>query len=401
MRRFALLVLFAAAVFAQQKQPLKLQAPIQDKNFYVLSGLERLPASAALTAIAQKRAEAVKHAVDTCKLEIECIAAAFRWNDEQERQAAKALSALYKDSPPVRAWVDGDLRDSGAYVRFQNLAGAELLARAWLQSAAGIDLIIDTYATGKPGRYPAIDSMLYDPKSNSWQRVVQGYASLLAEDPGAPFFQPSLRFALEVMNLNHRDEAGRLEPMESGENKGALEQIKTTDWQRYPYSAIVVPGAGNDRPGVRISAFGKLRDDIAASRFRQGKAPFIIVSGGFVHPSQTEYAEALEMKHDLIARLGIPATAIVVDPHARHTTTNMRNAARLLYRDGMPFEKKALVTSDAGQSQYIEGDVFSKRCITELGYLPYKIVSRTSPFDLEFLPQIDSLQIDPSDPLDP
>jgi uncharacterized SAM-binding protein YcdF (DUF218 family) len=41
------------------------------------------------------------------------------------------------------------------------------------------------------------------------------------------------------------------------------------------------------------------------------------------------------MKHDLIARLGIPAAAILVDPHARHTTTNMRNAARLLYRYGM------------------------------------------------------------------
>jgi hypothetical protein len=272
MRRLALPILFAAAAFAQQKQPLKLQAPIQDKNFYVLSGLEHLPTSATLTAIAQKRSEAVKHAVDSWKLEIECIASAFRWNSEQQQQAAKALSALYKDSQPVRAWVDGDLRASGAYIRFNNLPGAELLARAWLQSAAGIDLMIDTYAAGKSGRYPEIDSMLYDPKSNSWQRVVQGYASLLAEDPGALFFQPSLRFALEVMNLNHRDEAGRLEPMESGENKAALEQIKTTDWQRYPYSAIVVPGSGNDRPGVRISTFGKLRDGIAASRFRQGKA---------------------------------------------------------------------------------------------------------------------------------
>jgi hypothetical protein len=101
-----------------------------------------------------------------------------------------------------------------------------------------------------------------------------------------------LRFALEAMNLNHRHDAGRLEPMESGENKAAFERIRITDWQRYPYSAIVVPGAGNDRPGVGLSTFGKLRDDIAATRFRQAKAPFIIVSGGFVHPSQTEYAEA-------------------------------------------------------------------------------------------------------------
>src|SRR5579862_478450 len=113
MRRFTLLILFAAAAFAQQKHPLKVQAPIQDKNSYVLSGLEHLPTSVALTAIGKERAEAVEHAVDTCKLEVECIAAAFRWNDEQQQQAAKALSALYEDSQPVRAWVDGDLRDGG------------------------------------------------------------------------------------------------------------------------------------------------------------------------------------------------------------------------------------------------------------------------------------------------
>jgi hypothetical protein len=33
------------------------------------------------------------------------------------------------------------------------------------------------------------------------------------------------------------------------------------------------------------------------------------------------------MKHDLMARFGIPADSIIVDAHARHTTTNMRNAA--------------------------------------------------------------------------
>jgi hypothetical protein len=46
-----------------------------------------------------------------------------------------------------------------------------------------------------------------------------------------------------------------------------------------------------------------------------------------------------------MSRFGIPANAIIVDPHARHTTTKMRNAARLIYRYGMPFSAKALVTT--------------------------------------------------------
>jgi hypothetical protein len=120
-----------------------------------------------------------------------------------------------------------------------------------------------------------------------------------------------------------------------------------------------------------------------------------------VHPNQTEFCEAIEMKRDLMTRFGIPAEAILVDPHARHTTTNMRNAARLMYRYGVPFDRKALVTTDLSQSQYIESDEFRGRCVKELGYSPYKSIRRTSPFDLEFLPLIDSLHIDSQDPLDP
>jgi hypothetical protein len=67
----------------------------------------------------------------------------------------------------------------------------------------------------------------------------------------------------------------------------------------------------------------------------------------------------------------------------------------------MPFDKMALVTTDPSQSQYIEGQTLEKRCMEELGYRPYKVVRRTSAFDLEFLPLIESLRVDPQDPLDP
>jgi hypothetical protein len=120
-----------------------------------------------------------------------------------------------------------------------------------------------------------------------------------------------------------------------------------------------------------------------------------------VHPNQTPYSEAIEMKNALVADLGVPAEAVIVDPHARHTTTNLRNAARLMYRYGIPFGAKALITTDSYQSTYIEGDAFAKRCGEELGYQPVTVLRRLSAFDLEFTPRLESLRIDSMDPLDP
>lgn len=173
------------------------------------------------------------------------------------------------------------------------------------------------------------------------------------------------------------------------------------NWSQYKYTAIVVPGSGTDRPGQAMSPWGKAWVTLAARRFKAGLAPFLIVSGGYVHPSQTPFCEAIEMKKALIAEYGIPAHSILIDPHARHTTTNIRNASRLLYRYGFPFKKTALITSDQGQSAYIEAPSFAQRCIAELGYVPHEILRRTSQFDLEFRPRLESLQTDPFEPLDP
>lgn len=106
-------------------------------------------------------------------------------------------------------------------------------------------------------------------------------------------------------------------------------------------------------------------------------APLIVVSGGFVHPAQTPYAEAIEMKA-LIADLVIHRKPFWWIRTRCHTTTNVRNAARLLYRYANPFERPAWVTTDRYQGEYIEGAAFAKRCLDELGYQPFKIGKRLS-----------------------
>lgn len=409
-----ILLLFCAALTLlaadPARQPLPLTKPVQDKNFYALSLLDRTPgvheAIASNKVLAGLRAAKVNQLHNSptrCLLATDCYLNALKFTGEEMGQVREELIRLYNENPAVKAMVDGPLRNSGAYVRYHAKPGAELLGQAWVDAAKGMNNMMEVYGLGRAPRYPAIDSITFDPASDSYKRTVSILALVLDDDRAnlTLFFQPSLRFALGLMDNNSRDEAGRLEPMEAGENAAAYRRIPTIDWQKFPFTTIVVLGSGTDRPNLAMSPYGKLRTAIAAKRWKDGLAPFILVSGGYVHPMQTPYCEALEMKKALIKDYGIPENAILIDPHARHTTTNIRNAARIMYRYGIPTDRPGLITSDNGQSASVESPLFKVRCLNELGYEPYKNLKRYSVFDLEFLPNIESLQIDPIDPLDP
>jgi hypothetical protein len=71
------------------------------------------------------------------------------------------------------------------YVRYQDSAGAEMLERAWMDCLRGINRAIDAYALGKAPRYPAIDSLTYDPKTDAYRRLVQHVAAVLQDDRSA------------------------------------------------------------------------------------------------------------------------------------------------------------------------------------------------------------------------
>jgi hypothetical protein len=382
---------------------LPLLSPVKDKNFYVLALIERTPAAAAalgsdpaLRGITRSKLDALAAAVRDCQPAPACSLAGLRWTPQEIETAAGSLGR-------VQRLIDGPLRDSGMYIRHHAASGDEMIVLAWREAAAGINRIFDVYGEGQAPRYPAIDSTSFDVTSVRYRQLIQTLAGVLDERRSELrlFFAPSLEFALGLLDINKRDEAGRLEPLEKGENRLAFEHIKSVAWERFPYPVIVVPGSGPDRLAWNLSPPSKLRLALAARRFKDGKAPFILVSGGCVHPNQTPYAEAAEMKKSLIADFGVPEEAILIDPHARHTTTNLRNAARLMFRYGVPFERKALITTDTFRSAAIESEAFIRRCAMELGYQPHRELGRVSPFDLEFRPRVESLHADPSDPLDP
>jgi len=180
----------------------------------------------------------------------------------------------------------------------------------------------------------------------------------------------------------------------------AVNKIKTVKWSNYKYSVIMIPGAGPEDPQVALSAEGMLRCRLAAIQYKKGLAPFIVTSGGKVHPYKTKFCEATEMKKYLIEKLGIPANAILIDPHARHTTTNMRNTVRMMYRYGMPFDKPGITCTTKGQSNMI-GNTLIARCLKELNEAPYKNGMRLSETEVEFFPMIEALHINPMEPIDP
>ncbi len=163
----------------------------------------------------------------------------------------------------------------------------------------------------------------------------------------------------------------------------------------------MVPGSGPELTTTPLSPLNKMRLDIVAARYRTNWAPFIVVSGGYCYPFRGPYAEAVEMKRYLMQCWNLPESAIIIDPHARHTTTNFRNANRLLIRYGVPTDKKCVMVSTKSQTDYVDNAAFDVRNQRELGYLPYRDKHRISPHDVEFYPTLESLHLDPYDPLDP
>ncbi len=215
-----------------------------------------------------------------------------------------------------------------------------------------------------------------------------------------PFFQPAMEVALAVLMAADRAQAAKYEPLVSGENAAAVAAIPGIDFAKYPFAADVVPGLGGSDLTTPLTEGGRQRCDLALARFAAKLAPLIVVSGGHVHPDRTPFSEAIEMKKYLVSK-GIPAAAILVDPHARHTTTNLRNTSRLLLRAGVPAERPVLLTSDAFQSLYMIGRPFEVRCREEIGFVPWRKLTSLSINDSCFFPSRVSLTQVPRDPRDP
>jgi hypothetical protein len=331
--------------------------------------------------------------------EVACFDRLLRLSGRELNTVANELEVLGRH-PYFKRLVMKDLRPSGAFIKYSRQSDAEMLIAAWKDAANGMNRLLRVYCLGKDPFYKDIDRVSFDVSSEEYRRLLRVETAEIKLSRDSLFFEPTLDFALKLLEANRRDEAGRYEPLEEGENKTCLRGIKNIRWSDYPYSFILVLGSG---PGdaSNLSKIGAKRVDQAAQLFLEHKAPLIVLSGGHVHPMQTPYCEAIEMKKYVMEKFKIPEQSILIEPHARHTTTNFRNAARLAFRYGIPAELKALVTSSEDHIAITTKDGFRIRCATELGYFPVEFINRISPIAAEFKPAVASLFFDANDPLDP
>jgi len=379
---------------------------VQDKNFYLLTLLEEEPAlQKAIRAnkalqqyqvYPERGAKIAKACPDAA-----CFAESLVFSDQQIIAISQTLQEMYNKQAAFRETLQRHLRPSGAFMRYASMPEDKMLAQRWKEEAYGLNYVLIAYTKNTGLRYPKIDSAAYDVHSADYTKEVRKLwaGELEHKDPSSLFFSPVFHFTMDLLALNKKDQAARHEPLGTL-NRAAYQQIAGVQWPNYPYSAILILGAGpsDDQP---ISAMCKDRCRTGAAIYREKKAPFIIVSGGYVHPFGTKYSEAIEMKKFLIDSCAIPETAIIAEPHARHTTTNIRNANRILFRNGFPMDKKVLCTSSKAHITYVNSIFFDRVCDKDLRYHPYKNVKRLDDSSVEYEPVVESLHEDPFDPLDP
>jgi hypothetical protein len=316
-----------------------------------------------------------------------CTVEATVWTDEDRATIATVLNRLGKNGALPAPKPGADLTTAAAIDR----------------ELDGLNSVLRVYGLGLPGRYPKIDGPIFATGTPLFADSVKIAieTARAASDAAPDSLAASVAVAIALLDANDAGAATRFDPLDRRENEGARAAAARTDWTAFRYSALIVPGVGPEDAATMLSARSKLHVRLAARHYRAGLAPFILVSGSAVHPRGTRVVEAVEMRRALIDRYGIPADRIILEPYARHTTTNLRNATRRFAALGIPLDRPALIVTDAEQSAYIESKVFTDRNMTDLGYQPGTIGRRLSVYDLEFRPSARSLRHDSRDPLDP
>lgn len=334
------------------------------------------------------------------------IAEALKFTDSDIINISNAVKTIIQSQPSAFTNINKNhIEPSGAFNHFQEVNTAYRVHQLIVeQMMSGINNIIDTYAAGIDPRYPNIDRVSYDVNSSQYKQWMKDLLNeVISDNENNLFYEPFLEFALGVLELNNRDEAGRFIPLKNGHNQLTYNYIQNINWDDYQYSMIVVlgdaPNSSGDLPN--ISQGGMERSDRGIDLFNQGLAPIIAFTGSNIAPFQTSFHEAIEMKNYVMQQHNIPESKILVEPHARHTTTNLRNISRLIYKYKIPSDKKVLVTTSVTHSDYVTSNQFLNRSMNEMNHIPVEFHNRISNREVEFTPLIKVLHLNSVDPLDP
>lgn len=404
------IVVSTTNLFAQYRRPevgyelISPDRPISKISYFtmVMDGSDEVKQEISQDTELRRIAEQVYRRLEQSGDDPRNIAKSLLLTETESVMIGDRMTHLLRGSRQLRALLERDVIGSGCYYTHTGLSsGEEILRAALSQDIDALNQIIRVYGAGDKPRYN-IDSI-------SWQQGGKTHRMLLRESKDlllqigrqSKLYYTLPLYAAELfLDLNDRDEPSVYEPLGEGENQRAYRLIPTTEWSKYEYSALLVLGFGPDNYRFPLNPGGKIRLRTAAEKFKSGAAPFIIVSGGKVYPYKTQSVEAYGMKKYLVKECGIPSDRIIIEPHARHTTSNIRNTVRIMYRRGFPMDKPFIVSSSESHINAVMSPAFQERCEREMGLQPCKYVRRLGKNFAELLPLECSLQINITDPLD-
>ncbi|KAJ7650330.1 hypothetical protein FB45DRAFT_887620 [Roridomyces roridus] len=267
---------------------------------------------------------------------------------------------------------------------------------------AAVNRIVDVYCASGRTRY-AVDVSKYGKDSEEFNMLVSNMRSLRLS-PGSSDFTPcdAFDFAIELLAYNDCFDAILHPDLWEEENAKAAERARSVDWDKYEYAAILVPGQGPEFPRIKVSPLAQLKMRLAVAELQKGRAPFVVVSGGTVHPAHTAVNEAVEMGIWLTdsRKLNLDRGQVVLEPYSRHTTTNLRNTARVVKRLGAPEGKPILIVSGEEQIRDILGPM-QRRAQVELTHVLGTIMPGSTDFTAVYIPSPLCEIVDPMDPRDP
>lgn len=404
------IVVSTTDLFAQYRRPevgyelINPDRPISKISYFtmVMDGSAEVKRQISQDTELRRIAEQVYSRLEQSGDDPEDIAKSLLLTETESVMIGDRMAHLLRGSRQLKALFERDLIGSGCYYTHTGSSSDEEILRAALsQDIEALNQVIRVYGAGDKPRYK-IDSI-------SWQQGGKTHRMLLSESKDLLLQlgkERELYYALPLyaaelfLDINDRDEPSVFEPLGKGENQAAYRLIPTTEWRKYEYSAVLILGFGPDNYRFPLNPGGKIRLRAAAEKFKSGVAPFIIVSGGKVYPYKTQNVEAYGMKQYLVKECGIPSDRIIIEPHARHTTSNIRNTARIMYRQGFPMDKPFIVSSSESHIDAVMSQAFQERCKREMGLQPCKYGRRIGKIFAELIPLECSLQINTADPLD-
>ncbi|HRH46464.1 MAG TPA: hypothetical protein PKY82_32775, partial [Pyrinomonadaceae bacterium] len=210
--------------------------------------------------LSNRHLESLKSAANCT--DVKCYDNIFRFSNDEISTISKVLESLKNDKSLIKL-VQNHLRPSGMFIRYEQKTDSEMLVLAWQDAAKGVNHILDVFGLGKDSAYKDIDNVSYDVNSDEYRQILKAKVGEINLKTETLFFEPTLAYAMKLLEANKRDEAGRHELLEAKDNKKAFENLKKIKWSDYPYSVILVLGSGPGNTGLSISKEGMTRSDEA------------------------------------------------------------------------------------------------------------------------------------------